>query len=79
MGGKMSKQVTVRVIHYCKSCNDEGVKITNDEVVKCYDCDTIKNNHDAKSWFEIKKDKTIGVKSGIHLTKFSGQPWTLMK
>ena len=29
--------------------------------------------------FEIKKDKTIGVKSGIHLTKFSGQPWTLMK
>ena len=75
----MTKEILVTVIHKCKKCNDQGVKITNDTIVKCYDCNDIKNQHDAQSWFEIKKDKTIGVKSGIHLTKFSGQPWTLMK
>jgi len=66
----MTKQQTITVIHKCKSCNDEGVKITNDTVVKCYDCNIIKNNKDAQSWFEIKKNKTIGVKSGVHLTMY---------
>ena len=71
----MTKQVIVSVIHQCKNCNDEGVKITNDSIVKCYDCDTIKNNKDAQSWFEIKSNNTIGVKHGIHLTRYPGQPW----
>ena len=57
----MSKQQTVTVIHKCKSCNDEGVKITNDTVVKCYDCNIIKNNQDAQSWFEIKTNKNITI------------------
>lgn len=72
--GEKMTQVTVTVIHDCKSCNDEGVKITNDEVVKCFDCNTIKSNHDAKSWFEIKNN-TIRVKHGVHLTKAPNQPW----
>lgn len=77
----MTKQVQetmtciVSVIHQCKNCNDEGVKITNDSIVKCYDCNTIKNNKDAQSWFEIKKDGGIGVKAGVHLTQYPGQPW----
>ena len=48
--------------------------LTNDEVVKCFDCNTIKSNHDAKSWFEIINN-TIRVKSGVHLTKAPNQPW----
>ena len=34
--GKKMTQVTVTVIHDCKSCNDEGVKITNDEIQTFY-------------------------------------------
>ena len=30
----MTHQVTVTVIHQCKKCNDEGVKITNDTIHK---------------------------------------------
>jgi len=71
----MIHQATVTVIHQCKKCNDEGVKITNDTIVKCYDCNTIKNNQDAQSWFEIKEDNRIGIKSGVHLTQYPGQPW----
>ena len=75
----MSKSVLVTVIPKCKNCDDEGVKITNATVVKCYDCNAVKNNHDAQSWFEIKKDKTIGVKAGVHLTQDPGQPWEIIK
>ena len=71
----MTKQVIVSVIHQCKSCNDEGVKITNNSIVKCNDCNTIKNNKDAQSWFEIRKDGGIGVKADVHLTRYPGQPW----
>ena len=71
----MGNQVLVRVIPNCKSCNDEGVKITNDTIVKCHDCNVIDNQDDAQSWFEIKENKTIGVKSGVHLTRYPGKSW----
>ena len=75
----MSKAILITVIPKCKGCNDEGVKITNDTLVKCYDCNKIKDNHDVQSWFEIKENKTIGVRAGIHLTAYPGKPWEEVK
>ncbi len=67
----MTKQVTITVIHKCKSCSDVGAKITNDTVVKCFDCNTIESTWLAQSFFEIdKKWKDLKVKSGVHLTMY---------
>ena len=72
-----NETITIEVIHKCKSCKDVGVRITNDQVVKCCDCDAIEDNHDAKSWFEIKEDGSIGVKAEIHLEQEPGKSWKL--
>jgi hypothetical protein len=72
----MSDTVTVSVIHNCKRCKDEGVLILNrKEIVHCDLCLAVACDHDAKSWFEIKEDGTLGVKAGIHLEKPFGMPW----
>ena len=79
----MSDTVTVSVIHNCNVCNDEGViiKVTLNpftrEIVHCENCLAVKDDHDAKSWYEIKEDGSIGVKAGIHLEKPPGMPWQL--
>lgn len=71
----MTKQITVTVIHNCKKCKDEGVLIVKKEIVHCDLCLGVGSDKEAKSWFEIKEDGTIGVKAGIHLEKPFGMPW----
>jgi len=79
----MSDTVTVSIIHNCKTCKDEGVIILKGEypykkeIGMCIDCCAVASDEDAKSWYEIKEDGSIGVKAGIHLEKPPGMPWQL--
>ena len=79
----MSDTVEVKVIPNCDVCNDDGViiKVTlypfKKEIVHCENCIAVKDDEDAKSWYEIKEDGSIGVKEGLHLEKPHGMPWQL--
>ena len=55
-------------------CDYQG-KISLQEIVHCKTVCS-KSDDDAKSWYEIKEDGSIGVKAGIH-EKPPGMPWQL--